>query len=91
MAEAVRGDDALAFFVAARHFIQLQLGAQWRLSPEAITLGEIQARDPQLAETLEPLFAQADAVIYSGQAHSGLDLAQWDHRVRTELLQPQPA
>jgi hypothetical protein len=91
MAEAVRRGDALAFFVTARHAIQLQLGAQWNLRPEAITLGEIHGRDPQLAEALEPFFKQADEVIYSGQVGSGLDLAQWEHRVRTELLQPQPA
>lgn len=91
MAEAVRRNDALAFFVAARHSIQLQLGAQWNLSPEALTLTEIRERDPQLAETLEPLFAQADEVIYSGQASPGLDLTHWEQRVRTELLQPQPA
>ena len=91
MAEAVRRDDALAFFVAARHAIQLQLGAQWNVRPETLTLGEIRSRDPQLAGTLEPLFQQADKVIYSGQANPGLDLAQWEHRVRTELLQPQPA
>ena len=90
MAEAVRRGDALAFFVAARHAIQLQLGAQWNLKPEALTLGEIRGRDPQLAETLEPLFVQADEVIYSGRASSKVDLAQWESRVR-ELLQPQPA
>jgi hypothetical protein len=91
MAEAVRRGDAVAFFLAARHAIQLQLGAQWNLKPEAITLGEIRSRDPHLAETLEPLFAQADEVIYSGKASPPLDLAQWEQRVRTELLQPQPA
>jgi hypothetical protein len=91
MAEAVRRGDAVAFFVAARHAVQLQLGMQWNLRPEALTLGEIRSRDPQLAETLEPLFTQADEVIYSGQASPGLDLAHWEHRVRTELLQPQPS
>jgi hypothetical protein len=91
MAEAVRRGDTLAFFVAARHAVQLQLGTQWKLRPEAITLGEIRSRDPHLAEALEPFFSQADEVIYSGQASPHLDLAQWEHRVRTELLQPQPA
>jgi len=91
MAEAVRRDDALAFFTSARHAIQLQLGREWNLKPEALTLGEIRSRDPHLAGTLEPLFTQADEVIYSGQASpgSGLDLAQWERHVR-ELLQPQP-
>ena len=91
MTEAARKGDAVAFFMAARHAVQLQLGAQWNSKPEAITLGEIRARDPQLAGTLEPLFTQADEVIYSGKASPNLDLAQWEQRVRTELLQPQPA
>ncbi len=90
MAEAVRRGDALAFFVAARHAVQLQLAAQWNLRPEALTLGEIRARDPHLAEAVEPLFAQADEVIYSGRASSNVDLASWERRAR-ELLQPQPA
>jgi hypothetical protein len=91
MSEAVRRGDALAFFVAARHAIQLQLGSQWNVKPEAITLGEIRRRDERLAETLEPLFSEADEVIYSGQAGGNHDLAAWEHRVRTELLQPQTA
>jgi hypothetical protein len=91
MAEAVRRNDSLAFFIAARHAIQLQLGAQWHVSPEALTLGEIRTCDAHLAKTLEPLFTQADAVIYSGQTQTDLNLAEWDARVRTELLQPLPA
>jgi hypothetical protein len=90
MAAAAQTGDALAFFTAARHAIQLQLGTQWGVRPEAITLGEVRRRDPQLAESLAPLFAQADEVIYSGHASENLDLAHWD-RVTRELLQPQPA
>ena len=91
MSEAVRNGDALAFFLAARHAVQLQLGAQWRLKPEAITLAEIRERDPQLAASLEPLFAQADEIIYSGGADAGQDLAQWETRVHESLHQLQPA
>jgi len=90
MAEAVRRNDALAFFTAARHAIQLQLGAQWNVSPEALTLGEIRERDPHRAETLEPLFTQVDEVIYSGQAGPHPDLAEWERKVR-EILQLQTA
>jgi len=88
MVEAVRQDNAPAFFTAARHAVQLQLATHWNVRPEALTLGEIRNRDPHLAETLEPLFAQADEVIYSGRAGANLDLAQWERHVR-ELLQPQ--
>ncbi|HEY0257055.1 MAG TPA: hypothetical protein VGC39_06405, partial [Candidatus Methylacidiphilales bacterium] len=90
MSEAVRRGDPQAFFLAARHAVQLQLGAQWRMKPEAITFSEISHRDPQLAEILEPLFKQADEVIYSGQAGGDLNLAQWELHVRKDLLQAQP-
>ena len=89
MGVAARNGDAPAFFLAARHAIQLQLGEQWNVRPEALTLGEIRRRDPQRAEALEPLFIQADEVIYSGGATGKLDLAQWERHVRS-LLQPQP-
>jgi hypothetical protein len=87
MTQAANRGDAVAFFLASRHAIQLQLGARWGLKPEALTLAEIRQRDPILAKTLEPLFTLANEVIYSGHARRDLDLKQWDHRVRTELLQ----
>ena len=90
MTDAVNADDALAFFLAARHAIQLQLGAQWNIRPEAITLREIQRRDPNLAVTVELLFVQADEVIYSGRGSSNLDLALWERDVR-ELIHLHPA
>ena len=71
--------------------MQLQLGAQWRMQPEAITLAEVRERNPQLAETLEPLFAQANEVIYSGQTGAELNLAEWELHVRKDLLQLQTA
>jgi hypothetical protein len=91
MNEATGRGDILAFFIAARHAVQLQLGAQWNLRPEAVTLDEIRQRDPHLAEAMESLFVQADEVIYSGRVIPDLDLAYWQQHVRTELLQPQPA
>jgi hypothetical protein len=91
MGEAARRKDAVAFFIAARHAVRLQLGARWNLTPEALTLGEIRQRDPELGATLEPLFRQADEVIYSGHATPTIDLTEWDRRVRTELLQLQTA
>ena len=91
MAEAVQKNDPLTFFVAARHAVQLQLGARWKIQPEALTLAEIRQRDAALAETLEPLFTQADQVMYSGLASGELDLARWERAVRTEILELQTA
>ena len=90
MDEAVRKGDARAFFLSARHAIQLQLGAQWSVAPEAITLGEIRRRDPALADSVAGLFAQADEVLYSGRASANLDLTHWQ-RVARECLHLQTA
>ena len=90
MDEAARRGDARAFFLAARHAIQLQLGAQWNVAPEAITLGEIRRRDPALADSVAGLFAQADEVLYSGRASANLDLAHWQSVAR-ECLHLQTA
>ena len=91
MSEAARNGDAPAFFAAARRAVQLHWGARWGLLPGAVTPSSIAARDPHLAEAMEPLFAQADEVIYSGRAPEGVDLAEWDRRVREEILQLQPS
>ena len=88
MAEAVRRNDARTFFLAARHAVQLQLGTRWSMAPEAITLGEIRRHDLALAETVGPLFAQADEVLYSAHATANLDLVHWQ-RVARECLQLQ--
>jgi hypothetical protein len=90
MAEARRKNDTLAFFMAARRAVQLQLGTQWAMPPEAITLGEISRRDPSVAEALAPFYRQADEVIYSGHAGTNIDLARWESVVR-EFLRLQPA
>jgi hypothetical protein len=91
MSAAVSRNDAVAFFIAARHAVQLQLGAQWRIKAESITLAEVRQRDPERAALLEPLFQQANEVIYSGGASRDLNLAQWELQVRQQLLQLQPA
>ena len=90
MSDAVLRNDPVAFFLSARHAVQLQLGALWNVKPEALTLGEIRKRDPELADNLRPLFVQADEVIYSGRPSSNLDLAEWD-RITRGLLTLQPA
>jgi hypothetical protein len=87
MDEAVREGDAVKFFTAARRATQLRLAEQWQVAPESLTLVEIARRDPALGETVAPLFVEADDVIYSGAARSGIDLNEWNRRAR-EMLQP---
>jgi hypothetical protein len=90
MTEAVQRDDAPAFFLAARRAVQVRWGAPFGLPPEAVTLPLIAEKDPALAERLTPLFSQADEVIYSGHAATGLDLADWERQVQAELQQFAP-
>ena len=90
MTEAARNGDAPAFFAAARRVVQLRWGARWGVPPESVTPASMAAHDPHLAEAMEPLFAQADEVIYSGRAPDQFDLMEWERRVREEILQLQP-
>jgi hypothetical protein len=87
MDQAVREGDAVKFFTAARRATQLRLADHWHVAPESLTLAEIGRRDPALAETVAPLFVEADDVIYSGAARSGIDLNEWNRRAR-EMVQP---
>jgi hypothetical protein len=87
MEQAARNGDAVQFFTSARRATQLRLAECWDLPPEAVTLPEIARRDPALAEAVTPLFTEADDVVYSGAARSGIDLQDWNSRVR-EMLQP---
>ena len=90
MEQALRMEDARAFFLSARHALQLHLRAAWKVAPESITLGEIRRRDPDRAQVLAPFFLQADEIFYSGNAPSRLDLSHWA-RVARECLHPQTA
>ena len=91
MHDAVQRNDAPAFFSAARQAVLLQWGAQHNLRPEMVTPAIIAERDPERAERLAPLFAQADEVIYSGLSAGNLDLADWERHVREELAPLQTA
>jgi hypothetical protein len=77
MNNAARRGDAVAFFTAARHLLQLHLSGRWALPPEAITPRTIEARDAALAEILAPFFAEADDTIYSGRVAGPVDFARW--------------
>jgi hypothetical protein len=87
MTQAAGAGDAVKFFGAARHAVQLRLAERWHVPAESLTLAEITRRDPALGETVAPLFAVADDVIYSGSAPASIDLPEWDRRTR-EMLQP---
>ena len=91
MSTAAAQNDPVEFFLAARRAVQTRWSAAWRIQPEAVTLSEIARHDPPLAEAATPLFHQADAVMYSGEAPGAFDLADWERHVREDLLQMQPA
>jgi hypothetical protein len=82
MNRTAREGDAVGFFSAARHAVQLRLAERWQVAPDSLTLPEIERRDPALGESVAPLFNEADDVIYSGSGPTDLDLAEWDRRVR---------
>ncbi len=67
--------DAAGFFAAARHAIQLRLGALWNQPAPAITLAEIRARIPADSPVAR-FFQQADLSAYGRHGAADL-LPQW--------------
>jgi hypothetical protein len=88
MKRAFAARDATAFFTAARGALQQRLGAMWGITPEAITLVEIERRvkGPQL-ETLRTVF-EADAARF-GVGAAAEDLSRWNSAVLSVLAKPE--
>jgi hypothetical protein len=83
--QAAAAGDTTAFFTAARDVLQERLGERWGLRPETLTMAEIKTRLGADSGNLATIFAQADAIDYSGQAHGATDLAAWKETVLQEL------
>ncbi len=90
MAQAAKDGDAPAFFHAARHAVQLQLGSRWAIRPEALTLGEIRRRDPAARRgTGAALRPGRRGDLLPAARRSRWTLARWQRDVH-DLLHLQP-
>lgn len=85
MEAAVRKRDTAAFVRAGRRAIREQLASLWRMSADAITLAELNARLPEGYPGLRRVFETADALAYAGQSCTGEALEEWHGQVLSEL------
>jgi hypothetical protein len=77
--------DAAQFFNLARSAIRQSLGASWQITPEQITVADIDARLGQDGHDIRQIFALADEANYSGLALEATDFQRWIRIVRHQI------
>jgi len=85
MDRAIAGHEVQGFFNACRRAAQERLGEVWCQAPESITLAEVKARLGRDAEGIQCVFANADAVAYSGRTFSQDELQEFKDLLMKEL------
>jgi hypothetical protein len=85
MDEALAANSAPAFFSAARHAVQEQLGTRWQLPASQVTSAEINRRLNGEGADLRNLFAVADDIVYSGRRIPAAELQHWKDTVMHQL------
>jgi oxygen tolerance protein BatD len=85
MDDALRAQDALRFFTAARTALQERLAAKWELPVSRVTVSEIRARLNGNGEEIRSVFQTADEIAYSGRQFTAPDLQQWRTVVKVQL------
>ena len=87
MDEAMRNHQTAAFFIHARSAFQQQLGPQWKMAPDAVTLADVEARLTTGLEAIRPVFEMADQAKYSDLHFGDADLQQWREAVVAQLAE----
>jgi hypothetical protein len=86
MAVAAAGADAAVFFNSARSALSQSLGARWRIEPEQVSLGEVEARlEGGDRHDVGEIFFLADEANYSGTQLKATDFERWTEIVRRQL------
>jgi BatD DUF11 like domain len=86
MERAARSGDEAAFFDSARSALQEMLAERWQMTPEQITMAEIESRVGAEGDDLRQLFALADESKYSGHGLINVDFSRWIQFVRQQLM-----
>ena len=87
MQHAQRTGDRLAYLRAGRAALQRKLAARWGMSPESISVRELDARWPDAPASLRQLLERADEADYgrTSQTNAAPDFAIWAHDVDQQL------
>jgi hypothetical protein len=86
MERAARSRDEAAFFNSARTALQQVLAERWQVSPDEVTMAEIESRAGTEGDELCQLFALADESKYSGHGLIDVDFLRWTQVVRRQLM-----
>jgi hypothetical protein len=84
MDDARAAGDPDLFFKSARAALQRDLASKWQVSPEAITLEEVNARIGANSDVAR-LFTLADETAYAGVRLTALDYQQWKQFVVSHI------
>ena len=87
MDEAMKNRQTDAFFIHARSAFQQRLGHEWKMTPDAITLADVEARLSDGLETVRPVFEMADQAKYSDIHFEDADLQQWRDAIVSQLAE----
>jgi hypothetical protein len=87
MDAALAAHEAGPFFVHARNALQQRYGAMWKITPEAITVADLDSHLGAAAGNSRTVFEMADQATYSDLNFGDADLAQWRQVVMDELAE----
>jgi hypothetical protein len=88
---AARSGNSALFFNSARGALRQALAARWQVTPEEITMDEIDARLGRENDEIHQLFDLADEANYSGRKLQTADFARWTRIVRQQLMAETPS
>jgi BatD DUF11 like domain len=87
MERSARSGDYAAFFDSARSALQQMLAERWQITPEQITMAEVDSRMGAEGDDLRQLFSLADESKYSGHGLINVDFSRWMGIVRQQLVE----
>jgi hypothetical protein len=87
MDTAMKNRQTEAFFIHARSAFQQRFGHEWKMTPDAITLADVEARLHDGLDTVRPVFEMADQAKYSDLHFEDADLQQWREAVVNQLAE----
>jgi hypothetical protein len=85
LSEAAQSGDSASFFEMARQALLQTFAARWRMAPDQITAGELQARLGSEAGDIERLLTLADESRYSDHKPSTGDFQRWLALIHSHL------
>lgn len=83
MDSALKAGNSRAFFAAARKALQIRLSERSGVTPESITLSEVEDHldNRVIQEDVRKIFGEADSLAYAGYQTNHTDLDEWKKKM----------